>query len=111
MFYRQSGSSNAYWGTVTPTDAAFFTDLLATQVGCENDDTLLDCLRDIPAFDFVLDASAIFFPATPVIDGATLLDHPLNLIESGQMQRKDVLIGRDLRFSLCLKIAIDPHQR
>ena len=92
LFYQQSGSSNAYWGTITPADAAFFTELLSTQVGCRNDDTLLECLRDIQAFDLVLDASAILFPATPVIDGATLLDHPLNLIESGQVQRKDVLI-------------------
>ena len=83
--------------TMTPADAAFFTELLATQVGCRNDDMLLECLRDIPAFDLVLDASAILFPATPVIDGATLLDHPLNLIESGQVQRKDVLIGMSQR--------------
>ena len=77
---------------ITPEQIEFSTEQVASLTGCSNDDTLIQCLRDLPAEDLaIVDGITIF--AGPVVDGTTLLDDPLNLIASGQLQRKDSIVG------------------
>ena len=89
-FLYKSGTSNPYWAVLTPDQIEFNTEFLARRMGCSNDDTLLECLRDVPAEELLV----VLFTAGPVIDGTTLLDDPLTLIASGQLQRKDSIVGK-----------------
>ena len=90
--YLQSGTSNVFWGTYTPQQAATNAELLANMSSCSNNDTFIQCLRDLPAEDLERYGRDIFF--VPTIDGSTLLEDPLDLIASGNVERKDVLIGK-----------------
>ena len=56
---------------------------------------LIECLREVPAEDLAI-ADGITIFAGPVVDGTTLLDDPLTLIASGQVQRKDSIIGNPI---------------
>ena len=89
-FLYKSGTSNAYWAVQTPEQIELNTEIVARRVGCSNDDTLLECLRDAAAEELF----AVFFFSAAVIDGTTLLDEPLTLIQSGQLQRKDSIVGK-----------------
>ena len=89
-FFSKSGTSNPYWAVQTPELIESNVEKLAIQTGCLNDDTLLECLHDAPAEELLINDIIV----APVIDGTTLLDDPLTLIESGQLQRKDSIVGK-----------------
>ena len=89
-FCSKSGTSNPYWAVQTSELIESNVEKLSIQTGCSNDDTLLECLRDAPAEELLVNGIIV----APVIDGATLLDDPLTLIKSGQLQRKDSIVGK-----------------
>ena len=97
FFLLKSGTSNPYWAIVPPEVIEFNTEVLASLVGCSNDDTLLECLRDAPAEEILVDALL----SAPVVDGTTLLDDPLSLITSGQVQRRDSIVGKYVQIAQC----------
>ena len=88
--FSQSRNSTAPLPTLL---AVISTSQLSSQTGCPNDNSLLECLRDIPAEDLERAAASII--QQPVIDGAVVPDNPLNLIAAGEVLRKDVLIGKN----------------
>ena len=98
----KSGTSNAYWAVLPPDDIETSTDAIANQTGCANDVTLLPCLRDAPAEALLVDGITIL--TGPVVDEVTLIDEPLNLIASGQLLRKDTLLGK-----FVFKFLVDKH--
>ena len=91
----KSGASNAIWALVTPEQIELSTQEFASRTNCPNDDTLVQCLREVPAENLTI-ADGITVFAGPVVDGTTLLDNPLTLIASGQVQRKDSIIGNSI---------------
>ena len=71
--------------------------LLFDAVGCENDDSVMECLRQLPA-QFILDrewvdGNFMVFPWAPTVDGDFLVDTPYNLLKAGKYQKKDALLG------------------
>ena len=36
----------------------------------------------------------LYAPYAPIVDGVTLLDTPLTMLQSGRMHKKDVLLGK-----------------
>ena len=36
----------------------------------------------------------LYSPYAPIVDGVTLLDTPLTMLQSGRMHKKDVLLGK-----------------
>ena len=36
----------------------------------------------------------LYSPYAPTVDGVTLLDNPLTMLQSGRMHKKDVLLGK-----------------
>ena len=98
VFYsllQKSGTSNAFWGLLTPEQIQITTEQTASLTGCPNDNTLLQCLREVPVEDLAI-ADGFTVIVGPVVDGSTLLDDPLTLIASGQVQRKDSIIGNSI---------------
>ncbi len=78
---------------------------LANVTSCPDDAFLLDCLRDIDAFDLVEYAAEVDFLDGPIVDYVSLTDDPLQLMSSGQMQKADILLGKASTFGhimICL---------
>ncbi len=136
----QSGDSTAYWGVQSLETAAVAAQWIADQTGCVNDETFLDCLRDIPAlllqnvssktFSFAryrthkqtchlvfflkimseclpksspclsqvteqnFEVITLYNMYAPVVDGVTIPDSPLRMMQSGQVLQRDVLLGQ-----------------
>ncbi|XP_045060406.1 acetylcholinesterase isoform X4 [Desmodus rotundus] len=109
LFHRavlQSGAPNGPWATVGMGEARRRATLLARLVGCppggagSNDTELVACLRTRPAQDLVdhewhvLPQESVFrFSFVPVIDGDFLSDTPEALINAGDFQGLQVLVG------------------
>ncbi|XP_052024993.1 acetylcholinesterase isoform X1 [Apodemus sylvaticus] len=109
LFHRavlQSGTPNGPWATVSAGEARRRATLLARLVGCPpggaggNDTELIACLRTRPAQDLVdhewhvLPQESIFrFSFVPVVDGDFLSDTPEALINTGDFQDLQVLVG------------------
>ncbi|XP_040828818.1 acetylcholinesterase isoform X1 [Ochotona curzoniae] len=109
LFHRavlQSGAPNGPWATVGVGEARRRATLLARLVGCPpggtggNDTELVACLRTRPAQDLVdhewhvLPQESIFrFSFVPVVDGDFLTDTPEALINAGDFQGLQVLVG------------------
>uniref|UniRef100_P37136-2 Isoform H of Acetylcholinesterase n=1 Tax=Rattus norvegicus TaxID=10116 RepID=P37136-2 len=109
LFHRavlQSGTPNGPWATVSAGEARRRATLLARLVGCPpggaggNDTELISCLRTRPAQDLVdhewhvLPQESIFrFSFVPVVDGDFLSDTPDALINTGDFQDLQVLVG------------------
>ena len=70
-----------------------------TQLGCNNDANVLDCVRQIPAKDawegsLTADLAKLFFlPWVPIIDDDYLSKTTYHLIEEGNYARYDALVG------------------
>ena len=79
--FLKSGSSNTIWGLRTPEQIELSTEQFVSHTGCANDDTLLQCLQEVPAEDLAI-TDGITVIVGPVVDGTTLLDDPLTLIAS-----------------------------
>ena len=101
IFFLKSATSNALWSLLTPEQIELSTEQFASHTGCPNHDTLLQCLREVPAENLAI-ADGITVVVGPVVDGITLLDDPLTLIASGQVQTKDSIVGKHVVPSLFL---------
>ncbi len=65
--------------------------------GCANDLVILECLRDIDAFELLnLTIPVVPGPASALIDGISVPDDPYTLMATGQVLVKDTMLGLHL---------------
>ena len=100
LFHRailQSGSPDSHWSFMTAEQAKTRSEAFFQAVNCPNDNSILDCLRGLPA-DQILNnewvtAGFVEFPWVPTVDGDFITDSPYNLLREGRYQKKDSIMG------------------
>ena len=101
LFHRvifQSGSPDSHWSFMSHDTARRRSRLLLDAVDCPDDEYVLQCLRDKPAYDIFnnerVEGGFLVLTWAPTIDGVFLQDSPYNLLQQGRYQKnKNVLIG------------------
>ncbi len=97
----QSGSANMPWASVTPDEGLRRSEHFAKEwIGCAADGTmqeLSDCLRmaspaTIVENEWVTDG-IIQFPWVPVVDGAFLVEHPVESLRRRNFKKCPILLG------------------
>ncbi|XP_068810389.1 cholinesterase isoform X2 [Struthio camelus] len=98
----QSGSANAPWAAITPSEARNRTVALAKHLHCptSNETELILCLQDKDPQDILMnEMSAVTHDSLlkiyfcPTVDGDFLLDMPKTLIENGLFKQTQILVG------------------
>ncbi|XP_029028211.1 cholinesterase-like [Betta splendens] len=106
LFHRavmQSGSPNAFWGTVSPSEAWDRSLKLAKALDCSTSDpaALEACLQKADAEKITLKQHNVLterhdilsLPFLPVVDGDVLPDNPEVLLSTGSLPKKELVIG------------------
>ncbi|ELT99434.1 hypothetical protein CAPTEDRAFT_157584 [Capitella teleta] len=93
----QSASPDSFWSFMTAEKAESRSAKLFANIGCANDENILDCLQSKPAqeiFDneWVVE-NFLNIPWVPSVDGDFLVAPPESLLEQGRFQHKDLLVG------------------
>ncbi|XP_053168226.1 cholinesterase isoform X2 [Hemicordylus capensis] len=98
----QSGSGNAPWGALAPSEAKRRTLALAELVHCtrSNETETIFCLRNKDPQDILeKEVSVLTYSAllelyfTPVVDGDFLVDMPGTLLKDGKFKQTQILMG------------------
>ena len=98
----QSGTANMPWATLTMAQAKHRSLELAVQyLGCNSDtddmEEIADCLRAFPpqklADEQFITRGPLQFPFLPVIDGAFLIEPPMETLRRKNFKRCPILIG------------------
>lgn len=98
----QSGSPNAYWATISQTEAWDRSLMLAKLVDCPSSPAarLEACLQQADPqkvsnkqFDVLTQSSLLSLPFTPHVDGNFLPDNVDVLLSTGNFAKKDVMFG------------------
>lgn len=98
-FILQSGCATAPWNFQAPEEAKNGALRLADIVGCKNDESIIDCLRQVPGKDLSIAESKLYkigrvaMPFVPTVDGVFLPQSPFDLVENGNFSDIEVLIG------------------
>ena len=93
----QSGSPTAHWGALTRQEITKRSNILFDNINCSDDGALLDCLRkkdvqEILDNDWVT-TGFLDFPWAPYVDGEFIKDFPTKLLEAGEYNQVDVIMG------------------
>uniref|UniRef100_A0AAU6PBV9 Carboxylic ester hydrolase n=1 Tax=Protohermes xanthodes TaxID=1452977 RepID=A0AAU6PBV9_9NEOP len=100
----QSGTFNAPWSYMTAERADRVAVVLINDCGCNatllssNAEKVMDCMRAVDAKTISIQqwnsySGILGFPSAPTIDGVFLPKHPLELLEEGDFQDTEILIG------------------
>ena len=84
----ESGSPDSHWSFMTLDQARERSRAFFEAVNCPDDDTVLDCLRQLDS-DVIynndwVDANFLVFPWVPTVDGDFLADTPHTLLKQGR---------------------------
>ncbi|XP_044742596.1 acetylcholinesterase [Chrysoperla carnea] len=100
----QSGTLNAPWSYMTGERADEVAAILVDDCGCnssllaENPEKVMDCMRAVDAKTITVQQwnsydGILGFPSGPTVDGKFLPKHPLDLIEEGNFDDIEIMIG------------------
>ncbi|KAK3722272.1 hypothetical protein QZH41_005182 [Actinostola sp. cb2023] len=90
----QSGVANANWVLSTYNEAVKKTTVLGKNLNCSDIGKLKSCLDSKTSAEILNALTSVDFEfGSPVIDGTFLLDHPNILLERGQFQKRNTLLG------------------
>ena len=103
----ESGSPDSHWAFMTSAQAQQRSDVLLSNVGCQQQnsssstdaavDALLTCLRALDAQTLLdnewVDPHFLVFPWVPTVDGDTVAASPYDLVTSAAYEVKDTLLG------------------
>ena len=100
----ESGSPDSHWSFTTAEQAQERSALFFDAVGCDDDDEVLDCLRELDAQTILnkewVDGRFMVFPWTPTVDGDFLEEAPHDLLQRAlrggvdtTLKHKEALLG------------------